>query len=194
MLLAEPGSGRIPPGWRVVNAGTSGATLASITARRDAANSWATALLAGGQNVAAVEIGRNDFSSTAAATQYAGFVPYLNTAATGLLQRGWTVRVLANIASASTLMAQITPYRALIRAAQFLTDTQSGPGQAFEGRVSVIGTDLITSGAAGTVFSTAADAADTLFYQGDTTHPTPAGALLRVTGGDTPANGIGAGL
>lgn len=198
MVLTEPGQERIPAGWRVVNMGVSGAQVADLTARRDAATSWAGALLPGGQNVMAFEIGRNDMSggggNQTETQHYANVVAYLNTAATGVLQRGWTVRVMANIASAAALMARITPYRAMLRAAQFLTDTGSNAGGPFAGRVSVVSTDLIEDGAAGTVFETSGDAGNTAYYAGDNTHPSVQGAVVRITGGTTPANGVAAGL
>lgn len=191
MVLSEPGAGRLPAGWRVVNMGTAGATVATLTTRRDAANGWASMTLPG-QNVVAFEIGRNDFGTAAA--HYANVTAWLNTATTGVLQRGWTVRQMANIASSSVLQPQIEAYRALIRNAQYLTDTQTNAGGAFAGRLSVVSTDLIEDGPGNPVFLTSTDAADTTYYVGDNTHPTVLGALLRITGGSTPAYAVAAGL
>ena len=145
-----------------------------------------------GQNVVAFEIGRNDLGT--ATTHYANVTAWLNTATTGVLQRGWTVRQMANIASSSVLQPQIEAYRALIRNAQYLTDTQTNAGGAFAGRLSVVSTDLIEDGPGNPVFLTSADAADTTYYVGDNTHPTVLGALLRITGGSTPAYAVAAGL
>ncbi|MFZ5749511.1 MAG: hypothetical protein ACOY5U_00420 [Pseudomonadota bacterium] len=192
MVLSEPGQGRIPANWRVVNMASSGAQVSNLVTRRDAATGWPLYKLPG-QNVLAFEIGRNDMASQTETQHYANVVAYLNTATTGVLQRGWTVRVMANIASAPTLQARIDPYRALLRAPQFLTDVGAGAGGPHEGRVSVLSTDRITDQGQ-SVFLDSTDAADTTYYQGDTTHPGPLGARLRVSGGDDPALGIGYGL
>lgn len=198
MALAEPGLGIVPAGWRVVNVATSGSTVATLTTRRDNATGWAAMTLSGGRNVAAIEIGTNDMGTTGGflmpAQHYANLVAYLNTASTGLLQRGWEVRQMANIAgNASVTDSRMVPFRALLRDPQFLVDTASNAGGAFAGKVSIISTDLIEDGA-GTVFLTAADAADTAYYQADQTHPSALGARVRVTGGTTPQHGVAAGL
>lgn len=192
MVLTEPGAGLIPANWRVLNHGTSGSQVSNLVTRRDATNGWPAMRLAG-QNVMAFEIGRNDFvaGGQTAATHYANVVAYLNTAATGILQRGWTVRTMANIASSDN--TRVDAYRALIRDPQFLTDTLSNTGQAHDGKVSIVDTDLITDGGQ-TIFATPADAADTTYYAGDSTHPNILGARLRVTGGDDPAKGVARGL
>lgn len=112
-----------------------------------------------------------------------------------MLQRGWTVRQLANIAGPDTLnTSAINPYRALIRNAQYLTDTQTQAGGAFAGKLSIVSTDLIEDGAGNTVFLNGTDAADTAYYAGDTTHPGILGAQKRISGGTTPAYGVAAGL
>lgn len=199
VALSAPGLGIVPPGWRVVNAGSSGATVSTLTSRRDNANGWPSMALGAGRNVAAIEIGTNDMGSTGGfltpAQHYANLVAYLNTTTTGILQRGWEVRQMANIAGNSSVTEpRMVPFRALLRNPQFLADTASGAGQAFAGKVSIVSTDLIEDGTAGTVFLTAADAADTAYYQSDQTHPSPLGAEVRVTGGTTPAYGVAAGL
>lgn len=192
MILTEIGAGLIPANWRVVNMGLSGNQVADLVLKRDAATAWAAYPVTGGQNVLAVEIGRNDFAGGLAAAQhYANVVAYLNTATTGVLQRGWTVRVMANIATSGMVVQ--TAYRALIREAQFLTDTQTQTGGAFAGKLSIISTDLIED-AGQSVFLTAADAADTTYYAGDNTHPSLLGARLRIDGGQTPQHGVAMGL
>lgn len=193
--LADPAAARIPAGWRVVNMGTSGNQVSHLLAKRDVASSWSDMKIPSGQNVLVFEIGRNDFGSGAltAAQHYANVVAYLNTATTGVLQRGWTVRELANIAGAPALQLQAEPYRAMIRAPQFLTDTQTGAGQAYVGKLSIISTDLIQYNGE-TVFFDATDAADLTYYAGDNTHPNVLGASIRVTGGSTPQYGIAYGL
>ena len=193
-VIAAPGAALVPGTWRVVSMASSGNTITNLLARRDAANSW-SAMLLPGENVMAFEIGRNDFAGTATAAQhYTNVVAYLNSTTSGVLQKGWAVRIMANIATAPTLQAKIEPFRTLIRDPQFLTDTLSGPGQGFEGKVGVIPTDLIEKSPDGTIFAISADAGDTTYYQGDSTHPSATGAMVRVTGGDTPQYGLLAGL
>lgn len=192
MVLSEPGAGLLPPGWRVVNMAVSGATAADLVTRRDTARSWSNYLLPG-QNVMAFEIGRNGFSTNPASAIYDAVVAYLNTSGLGVLQKGWAVRVMANIAGAPSQMDKIIPYRALLRDSQYLVDTGSGPGEPFAGQVSVIPTDLIEDAGA-PIFLTAANAASTTYYQGDNTHPSVLGTALRISGGDTPQYGLGWGL
>jgi hypothetical protein len=197
MVLAEPGAGRIPAGWRVVSVAASGSQVSNLTTRRDAAGGWGSMLLPGGENVLAMEIGRNDMGSVGnltAAQHYANVVAFLTAAGTGVLPRGWRVRVLANIATSAAVQPRIEEYRALLRLPAFLADTGSQPGGPYEGRVTVLATDQITDGAAGTVFATAADAGDTVYYDGGQTHLTALGTRLRITGGDTPQAGVGFGL
>ncbi len=45
---------------------------------------------------------------------------------------------------------------------------------------------MIEDGAGNTVFESTADSSNTTYYQGDSPHPTPLGAALRVIGGTTP--------
>ena len=193
-VLTEPGSGWIPANWRVINEGSSGAQIGTLRDRRDATDSWADQTITG-QNVMAFEIGRNDWvaGSVTVADHYTNVVSYLNTSSTGVLQRGWDVRVMANIAGPAGLMDRITAHRTAIRDPQFLTDTSSGSGQAFDGQVSVVSADLIEDSGQ-TVFLTSDDAADVTYYAGDNTHPNILGAEVRMTGGDTPQYGVAAGL
>lgn len=192
-VMTNPGESLIPANWRVVNVGISGNDVADLVTRRDSTDSWATQFLTGGQNVVAFEIGRNDWPTTAASVVLADIVDYLNTTTTGVLQRGWTVRVIANIAAAASLQAKVVEQRAGFRDNQFLLDTLSGTGQTFDGKVTIISTDLIEDGSQ-TIFSTSTDASDTTYYAGDNTHPNILGAELRVNGGDDPALGIAFGL
>ncbi|GIT93272.1 hypothetical protein JANAI61_37300 [Jannaschia sp. AI_61] len=193
-LLTDPGNGPVPAGWRVLNKGTSGNQVPDLVVKRDANHGWASETLPG-RNVMAFEIGRNDFGAggQTAAQHYANVVDYLNAPGTGVLPRGWEVRAMANIAASPNHQPKIEAHRAALRAAQFLTDTQSGPGQAHAGRVSVVATDLIEHGG-GTAFLTSDDAADTAYYAIDSTHPNILGARVRITGGDTPQYGVAAGL
>lgn len=185
-ILTEPGMERIPAGWRVINKGTSGNQVSDLVLKRDANNSWADQILPG-RNVMAFEIGRNDWSGHTAAEHYANVVAYLNTPTTGVLQKGWEARVMANIATAPGLMTKTIAHRAALRDAQFLTDVGS------TGQVSIISTDLIAHNGQ-TRFEDATDAADTTYYAGDNTHPNLLGAEIRLTGGDTPQYGVTVGL
>ena len=192
-ILTEPGTAHVPPGWRVTNLGQSGNRIADLVTKRDAVNGWATQVLPG-KNVLAFEIGRNDWPAGVTAAQlYSSVVAYLNTASTGVLPRGWHVRAMANIASSPALMPQIEAHRSALRAPQFLADTQAQTGGAFAGRVSIVATDLIAHNGAAR-FADASAAANTAYYAGDSTHPSLLGAKVRVTGGDTPAYGVAAGL
>ncbi|WP_394155633.1 hypothetical protein [Loktanella salsilacus] len=110
-----------------------------------------------------------------------------------MLQRGWSVRAMANIASSPALMPQIEAQRSALRSAQFLSDTGAQAGGPFAGRVSTVSTDLIAHNGAQR-FATSDAAADQAYYAGDSTHPGVLGAQVRVTGGDTPAYGVAAGL
>jgi len=195
-VLTNPGASFVPNNWRVVNYGSSGNQVPNLVARRDAAQSWTDRVLPG-QNVMAFEVGRNDWpdggGGQTVQEHYDNVVAYLNTPVSGVLQKGWTVRVMANIASAVSLMPQITAHRAALRDPQFLSDTLSNVGQPFVGQVSIVSTDLIEhSGEAR--FADSADASNAAYYVGDNTHPNVLGAEIRMTGGDTPQYGVTAGL
>lgn len=200
MVLTEPGSNRVPAGWRVVNMGQSGNTVSSLVGRRDFAQfPWVDQTLSG-QNVLAVQIGRNNLSGGQAAATYAEFVAYLNTPTDGVLQAGWDVEVIINVATGNgTFQSDIETYRALLTtgsnntpAPQFLTDVSANVGDAFDGQVSVIDAHLIEVGG-DTTFLTSADAQDTTYYFPDFTHLNAAGVVALATGGDTPSRGIASG-
>lgn len=194
MQLSEPGAAwALPSSWRVINLGVSGNTVANLVTRRDAANTMFDNLLPG-RNVVAPQIGRNDVPSKTGAQVYAEIVPLLNTASTGYLQRGWEVRQAVNIGSSAGLMTAITDLRTLLRISSFQTDTLTGPGQTYDGKLKLIELPMVTSGASGSLFDTAADAGDTNWFQGDSTHPGPTGALAMANGADTPAYGYSASI
>lgn len=182
-ILTEPGTSHIPPNWRVINKGISGNQVSNLVTKRDTPASWSDQILSG-RNVMAFEIGRNDWvaGNQTASQHYANVLAYLNSATDGILQKGWEVRAMANIAGPLGLMPTIETYRAAIRDPQFLTDTLSGSGQLFDGKVAVIATDLIAQDGA-TRFLGGSDASDTTYYSGDNTHPSVLGAAVRVTGG-----------
>lgn len=192
MVLSEPGAGRIPANFRVVNMGVSGNQTSNLVTKRDTPNSWASILVAG-QNVMAFQIGRNDMTSLTGAQHYTNVLAYLNTTTTGVLQRGWTVRVMANIAASGAIQTNTVAYRALIKDPQFKTDTLTNTGQTYDGKLSIINTDLIEFGGA-TIFEDTADAANTTYYQGDATHPTIVGTEKMITGGTTTAYAVAFGL
>jgi lysophospholipase L1-like esterase len=196
MQITDPGAGYLPANWRCVNVGIAGYTTADLVTVRDTASGWATQILAG-QNVAAVMIGKNDTGSGAnltGAQTYAANVAYLNTPTTGVLQRGWTVRWRVPIATGEAIsQARLVDLRTLLRDPAFLTDTLTGTGQTYEGKLTLVDTDLITVGG-DTVFLDDADSRDPIYYQVDATHPTAAGATVMVSGGDTAARAITFGL
>ena len=103
-VLTEPGSNHVPPGWRVCDLGTSSNKIADLVAKRDAVNGWAAQVLPG-QNVMVFDVGRNNVAAgVSTAALYSGVVAYLDSASTGVLQRSWSVRAMANIASSPALM------------------------------------------------------------------------------------------
>jgi len=122
-------------------------------------------------------------------------VAIINTATTGLLQRGWSVRALVNIASSSAAKyIELQKYRAKMEAASFLTDCQAGPGQTYDGKVSIIKTYTIKDGGVYR-FYTPSDANNLTYFLADNTHPTAdPGARIRVRGGDDPTLAISYGL
>ena len=215
MQLSEPGSSWLPAGTRVINLGTSGAQSSDILAERDAANSTYSMLLPGGpsKNITVFQIGRNDVAESQGKKNsqmlYADVVALLNTPSTGLLQRGWTVTVVANIATSATAVTtnvlagetdqqqRIENYRALIADTAnhvpnpaFLNDCHAGAGQTYDGLLNVLHLyDVIVGG--DTKFKDSADAQDTAsgYYDSDQTHLRVAGIGLMVTGGDSPQHG-----
>lgn len=195
MILTEPGASLVPPGWRVTNKAQSGNRLSDLVTRRDSPDGWPETRLTGGRNVLAFEIGRNDWTAggTTAAQLVSGVQSYLGAPGSGVLDRGWEVRVMANIAGPSGLMPTISEYRAALRDPGFLDAMAAGPGQPFDGKVSVVATDLIEVGG-DRIFFDAADSSEALYYAGDRTHPTLVGSEIRLTGGDTPQHAVTADL
>jgi lysophospholipase L1-like esterase len=178
MRMTEPGGASVvPAGWRVLNQGTSGNTVANVLSRRDAASSAASLPLPGGRNIVLCQIGRNDIPTRTGAAVYADIAALFNTTTTGFLQRGWEVRQAVNIAVSSSLEAENNALRSALRnTAQFRADTLSGTGQTYEGRTGIIDLPLWTV-AGDTIFDTVADAADANWFAGDSTHPGVNGAI-----------------
>lgn len=207
-LLAQPGRVGFPPNVRVINLGSSGAQIANLNTRKNSTQSLWRRTLAGGpaNNIAVIQIGRNDMvmGGLTGAQHYANVVNYFNNATTGqegLLQLGWRVFLVSNIATTSpTGQARIEAFRALIMdpvtllpTAQFLADCNAGPGQPFEGRLHILPWSEIRQGGV-TRFKTAADASDwgagEKAFDEDGTHLVTEGNELCVTGGDNPAHGL----
>ena len=192
--MTNPGAELLPKTTRVISMGVSGATIATMTTRRDVAGGFPVTLLPGGpsKNLVAFQIGRNNALTDSGSTMASGISTYINQTTTGLFTRGFNAAVGVNISSNNaTIMTNYVSLRSLLRDASFLTGLDAQTGGANEGRVSLVSLDQIESGGSQR-FNTAAQAADTTYYQGDGTHPTAVGAALLCTGGDTPAYGWGA--
>lgn len=199
MILTDPGAGHIGPDWRVINLATSGNEMPDLVTRRDDALGWPVVALPG-QNVLAFEMGRNDMAPSFGSTPtvlYDDVVDYLSdpfgATNSSVLAQGWDVRVMANIASSPPFEADIIAYRAILRDPDFATDLGTQAGGLYAGQMQVIDTDLITVGG-DPIFATPSDALDVTYYAGDSTHPTIAGAVARMTGGDDPTKGVASGL
>ncbi|MCE7798538.1 SGNH/GDSL hydrolase family protein [Sphingobium sufflavum] len=192
-VLTRPGAEMVAGDCRVINLATSGNMVSHLVTRRDGTISMFDQLLGSGEparNLVAVQIGRNHWPSQTGAQAYAELVPLLNTTTTGYLQRGWSVAAVVNIAPSAALIARCNEQRALMLSS-LLTDTLSGPGQSFEGRVSLLRLDLAGVGGQ-TRFEDSADATNLTYYQNDTTHPSAAGTAAMASGGDNGAYGYGA--
>jgi hypothetical protein len=191
--MTNPGAELLPKTTRVFNFGVSGATIATMTTRRDVAGGFPVTVLPGGasKNLVAFQIGRNNALADSGATMASGITNYINQATTGLFTRGFNAVVGVNISSNNaTIMTNYTSLRSLLRDASFLTGLDAQTGGANEGRVNLVSLDLIESGGSQR-FNTAAQAADVTYFQGDGTHPTAVGAALMCTGGTTPTYGWG---
>lgn len=200
MQICGPG-GFLPDDVRVLDIAVSGSQVVTftnnLTTRRDTATApWHGCLLPGGpaNNVLYVQIGNNDFAigagNKSAAAVYPDFIAYLNTPTAGVLQRGFSVAYGVNIGSniEPYLRQRLLDWRALIRGAQFDSDIGAAAGGPFAGRLTRIELPSITvSGAQ--PFESPPTGASAYFQDG--THPTAAGNLLMVGGGDTPQHGIG---
>ena len=184
MILSEPGRNLIPAGWRIRNSGTSGDNVLGIVAELTETNSWPNKPLPG-RSVAAVEIGRNDWSNRTALAIYGDIVAYV----TGLLTRGWEVRVMVNMSSGSALEAvRLAQVAMLTDTVTFFGDLDAGVGDTYDGKVSLVSTNLIEHDGRGRIWETSPPDPD--YIQGDSTHPNQLGALVRLTGGTTPQYGI----
>jgi hypothetical protein len=210
-ILAAPGAGYIPAGFRVINAAIAGSGISSpttgvsLTTQRDNTLGPLVYTYSGGaaNNIITVNIGINDMrssnaSNVDAATHYANFTALLNTVTTGYLQRGFKVVAVTPtaISGDTTGQSRIVSFRGMLIDAttdvvvsQFLTDTLSNTGQTYDGLVSVLPISKINYASSGTIFLNAADAGDTTYYATDGTHHTPLAMTLMATGGSTPQYG-----
>ena len=202
--LTMPGASLVPASTRVINMGISGDQVTNLITKRDSATSWSSLGRIPGAaslNKLFVQIGRNDMSAGALSGDdfyTLRAVPYLNTASTGVLQRGWKVFFASNISTSSgTVQARIEAFRARIldgttlgALAAFLTDCDAGPGGTYDGMLQVVPLSEITV-ASDTKFKTSADASDTAsgYYDSDGTHLRVAGVDLMISGGDNSNRG-----
>lgn len=194
MAISTPGAAyAMDNTWRVLDLGASGNMVSHAVTRRDVVAGWPSLALSG-RNVWAGQIGVNDLAAAGtAATVYAAVVALLNTATTGILQRGWECRLALNIANGNgTVQGKIDTLRGTgtngYRNAQFLIDCLADPGNTFAGKLGLIRPDTITVSGT-TVFDTSANALTGTYYVGGTLHESPAGAILFISGGDVPAIG-----
>jgi len=161
MLMTRPGDAIvIDDTWSVLNVGVSSNPISAMVTRRDDANTVYAEKLPG-RNVISLHAGTNNMDSPllqTGATAYAALVPLIYTTTTGYLQRGWEVFVDKIIGyDNSGVQAEIAAYRALVGAAQFLTDTDSAPGGTYAGKVTVVDVAGYQFGG-GTLFDTQANA------------------------------------
>lgn len=217
--MSEPGSSWVPADTRVINMGASGNQTSHIATKRDGTNAiYSAGKYPGGHanNIIALQIGRNDAGVQGPAgtgvpsTIYAAIVALWNTTTTGFLQRGWSGFQMGNIASSTsgitgsppdapaTVQGRIEALRALLFTgtgpnATFLSDTLTGVGQTYEGRLGCIPVHEITV-SGDTAFKTSTDASDVAagWYDSSPTHLVVAGIGVMLSGGDNPAYGYGA--
>jgi len=187
MRLTAPGlANTLPNTWRVVNISSAGATTSTLITKRDDPVTVRACKLSG-RNVMVGQVGINNMPADSAATIYAAIVAFWNTTTTGMLQNDWEGRHALNISTDfPTNQAIVVSLRALIRA-NLLNDTQSGPGQTYEGKLGLVELDLITASGQ-TVFSNSTDAGNATYYS-DGVHPNPTGQAAMATGMDTPQYG-----
>lgn len=182
MQLANPNSpAYIGPEWSVVSVGISGNQTSDQVNRRNHATGWTKYPLPGGDanNKVISLIGRNDLvtGGKTGAQLYADVVAYWNTAISGsvggVLQQGWAGKQAMGLGIGNVpTMTKLTDFRNLLNTAQFQTDTTVAGRSA-----GVVRTDDIRNpgNSADTLFLNSADAGDTIWFQGDATHPTAAG-------------------
>jgi len=154
--------------WQMINLGSSGATVTTLTSRATTTDSMITA---GARNVLAVLIGRNDAAvgGVTAAQVYTSIQTYVQARVTA----GWEVWVGTCIGTGSAVQAVLDPLNQLLRGTPL---GGTGPGI-----IADAGATKVIDYGAQTHFITSADAANTTYYQADSTHPTVTGAALLAT-------------
>lgn len=210
MVLSTPGAGFVPANVRVINMAASGNQISHMVTRRDSASPGAYAAdmqLAGEAHIVFL-MGANDGAPSGDAN-YSGTT--FNTAArgdaitaaekamlytgsgTGFLEKNggkFTVTRMVEPITQASPSVSILQQRVGIRAASYLTDTQSGPGQAYDGKLRRIELPNITIGGL-KPFDQPSDLPN-VYMDGDGVHPSKLGVQLYASGGDTPALGWGA--
>jgi lysophospholipase L1-like esterase len=147
--------------WRMSNFSTSGANVTTLTNRGVPTDGFYEPSY--GRNVLMVLIGRNDVTNPDNSDAvYAALVAYVQARVT----TGWEVWVGTCIATGAALQPAITGLNAKIR------------GTSGNGIITDAGANRIIDFAALPQFDTTADTTNPTYYQGDSTHPTAAGAVL----------------
>ena len=178
---------------RIVSVAATGNRIDDLVTQRDTLRSIQNStggFVSGWQNDIHFLVGTNDqiqplasgtpvwttLPSTAARADEAmdratwGMIPYINTTTTGLLQRGMRVYVSTEIAkNAAADMVALNQFRTRVSDPAFLTSCDAHAGGTYPGKVIVNALDAWTDGGS-TVFSTQADAADTIYYNNDGLH------------------------
>lgn len=207
MVLTDPGAGYVPGNFRVINMGGSGNQIGDMVTRRDAVSPgvYAADMQLAGEKHLAFIMGVNDggpsddtaYSPTVANTAARGdaivaaekTMLYTGTG-TGFLEKGWTVTRMVEPIVAASPSVSILQQRVGIRAPACLTDTLSGAGQLYDGKLRRLELPLVAVGTV-TPFNQPADIPNA-YIDADGTHPNQLGVKLYASGGDTPANGWGA--
>lgn len=151
--------------WRMTNLGSSGATLTTLTSRAGAVDGHKRAGIS--RNVLMVLVGRNDVAvgGATAAAIYSSLITYVQARVTA----GWEVWTGTVISTSANYQTMINELNGLIRGA--------GNGGSGNGIVTDAGANRVIDFAALPQFDPGSES-DTTYYQGDSTHPTQAGAQL----------------
>lgn len=150
--------------WRQFVAGVSGSTIATMTARASGTDAWFKS--GATRNVLLVLIGRNDVVADVASVVYSNLITYIQARVTA----GWEVWSATCIASGVSLQPTLDSLNALIRGTPM---GGTGPGI-----IADAGATKVVDFGAQPHFQTSTDAANTSYYQGDSTHPNATGAGL----------------
>lgn len=151
--------------WRMANMGISGSQISTMTARSATTDSF---IIGGARNVLNILIGRNDagVGGLTAAQIYSALITYVQAR----VAAGYEVWVCTTIATSSVIDTVLTDFNALIKGT-------SGGGTG-NGIVIDAGANRVIDFRQIPELATPTAAGNATYYQGDSTHPTPAGALL----------------